>query len=63
MTESDKNKVVRRLEGKEYGRYEFKVTLAGYGKSPEEAWNEAVEGFYTDSGEYPEDYDFEEEDE
>jgi hypothetical protein len=32
-------------------RYEFTVTLAGYGSSPEAAWNDAVESFYDDPGE------------
>jgi hypothetical protein len=46
-------------------RYEFKVTLAGYGENPDEAWEDAVEGFCQDPGIYPDDDDydvFEEED-
>ena len=30
--------------------YEFEVVLHGYGETPEEAWEEAVEGFSMDSG-------------
>lgn len=29
--------------------YEFRVLLNAYGDTPEEAWNEAVEGFYKES--------------
>ena len=32
-------------------KYEFTVTLAGYGNSPEDAWNDAVESFCGDPGE------------
>lgn len=40
-------------------RYEFRITLAGYGSTPEEAWDDAIESFYDDSGSTPceEDYD------
>lgn len=44
-----------------WGRYEFTITMAGYGNNPEEAWNDAVEGFCLDSGDFPRDYTFEEE--
>jgi len=63
MTESDKAKVIRRLKGHEYGRYIFKLELSGYGHNPDEAWENAVEGFGMEPGEFPEDYDFEEEEE
>lgn len=45
-----------------YGRYEFKITLGGYGNSPEEAWESATEGFAQDSGACPDksEYTFEE---
>lgn len=33
-------------------RYEFKVTLLGYGGTPEEAWRDAIETFYDDPGLY-----------
>lgn len=48
---------------KKFGIYHFKVTLAGGGTSPEEAWNDAVEGFCQDPGCTPEkdEYEFEEE--
>lgn len=62
-TESDKRKVVNRLEDKTYGRYIFPITLSGYGKTPDEAWEESIDGFSQEPGEYPEDYNFEEEDE
>ena len=42
--------------------YHFQVTLQGEGNTPEEAWNDAVEGFYCDPGE-PEDHVLIEEDE
>lgn len=45
MTESDKIKVVRRLMDKNYGLYKFKLYLNGYGNTPEEAWENVVEGF------------------
>jgi hypothetical protein len=31
-------------------RVEFKVTLAGYGRSVQEAWEDAVESFQNDPG-------------
>ena len=34
-------------------RYEFTVTLSGYGDTPDEAWQDAVEGFTQDSGVTP----------
>ena len=63
MAETDKDKVVRRLTSKNFGRYIFPLKLSGMGHTPEEAWENAVEGFYDEPGEFPEDYDFEEEDE
>lgn len=44
-------------------RYEFTITLAGYGDTPDEAWENAVEGFSLDSGETPDEYTVEDEDE
>jgi hypothetical protein len=41
--------------------YHFTVILAGTGKNPDEAWNDAVEGFIQDSGATPEDYEIVEE--
>ena len=41
--------------GNGMNRYEFKVTLAGYGETPEEAWQDAIEGFYDDPGSYDDD--------
>ena len=46
-----------------YGRYEFTITIAADGKTPEEAWNEATEAFCLDPGCTPEDYKFEKEEE
>jgi len=43
-------------------RYEFTITIASNGTSPEEAWNEACESFCLDSGCCPEDYKVEEAD-
>ena len=34
-------------------RYEFTITIAGYGKNPDEAWEDAVEGFVLDPGATP----------
>ena len=31
-------------------RVEFKVTLVGYGRSVQEAWEDAIEGFQNDPG-------------
>ena len=44
-------------------RYEFKITLAGYGSTPEEAWNGALEAFGTGLEDIPEEYTVEETDE
>jgi hypothetical protein len=33
-------------------RYLFPIILSGFGKTPEEAWEEAVEGFCQGSGCY-----------
>ena len=44
---------------KKFGVYHFKIILAGGGESPEEAWNDAIEGFCQDPGATPEDYEFE----
>jgi hypothetical protein len=40
--------------------YEFKVTLAGSGDNPDEAWLDAVEGFTQDPGPTPEPEDIQE---
>lgn len=37
-------------------RYEFTITIAGYGKNPDEAWRDACEGFELDWGETPEEF-------
>ena len=41
----------------------FDVTLHGYGETPEDAWENALEGFVQDPGEAPEPSDEEDEDE
>ena len=41
-------------------RFEFDLTIAGYGKNSEEAWRDATEGFSLDPG-GPEDFRMEEE--
>jgi hypothetical protein len=33
-------------------RHLFPIILSGFGKIPEEAWQDAVEGFCLDSGDY-----------
>jgi hypothetical protein len=35
-------------------RYFFNVEFSGVGNSPEEAWEDAIEGFESDPGEVPE---------
>jgi len=35
-------------------RYEFPITLSGYGKTPKEAWEDALEGFMQNPGVYEE---------
>ena len=35
--------------------WEFKLTLAGIGRTKDEAWNDAVEGFTQDPGSTPDD--------
>ena len=59
MAETDKDKVVRRLTSKNFGRYIFPLKLWGIGHTPEEAWENVVEGFCNEPGEFPVDYDFE----
>lgn len=44
---------------KKFGTYHFKVVLSGSGETPEEAWNDAVEGFNEDAGACPEKEDYE----
>lgn len=41
-------------------RYEFTITIGGYGSTPGEAWEDAVEGFTQDPGDTPETYTTEE---
>lgn len=41
--------------------YIFKVEMAGMGKTPEEAWEDCLEGFMQDPGIPPENYTVEEE--
>jgi len=41
---------MKRHEKNTFRHFEFKVTLSGYGKTPLEAWNEAIEGFYLEPG-------------
>ena len=36
-------------------RFIFTVHLSGYGDTPEEAWDDAVEGFSQDPGNFDED--------
>lgn len=44
--------------------YHFTVVLAGTGRSPEKAWEDAVEGFSDDPGVYSDsDYEIVDEDE
>lgn len=63
----DKYKIIKiecvKMKEKKYGRYEFTITIAANGKSPDEAWTEAVNAFCQDDGGCPDDYKFEEEDE
>lgn len=44
-------------------RYEFQITIAGEGDTPEEAWGNAVEAFQCDPGAAPEEFTVIEEDE
>ena len=37
-------------------RYEFTITLAGYGETPDEAWLDATLKFSLDPGSTPDDY-------
>lgn len=41
-------------------QYKFTITLIGYGDSPEEAWEDAVEATNLDEEPMPEEYDFDE---
>jgi len=43
-------------------RYEFTITLGGYGETPDQAWEDATEGFSLEPGETPSEYQVEEED-
>lgn len=38
-------------------RFIFPLELQGFGKNPEEAWADAIEGFTLDPGPYPEDFE------
>lgn len=42
-------------------RFDFVVRGAGYGNTPEEAWDDFCEAFAQDSGAVPEEYTVEEE--
>lgn len=44
-------------------RYEFTITLAGQGETPEEAWQDAVEQFSIDPGSPPDEYIIEDQEE
>jgi hypothetical protein len=35
-------------------RYEFPIVLCGYGTTPDEVWEDALEGFFQDPGTYDE---------
>jgi len=39
-------------------RYEFSITLGGYGDNADEAWVDAVEGFQQDLGATPDEDDY-----
>ena len=41
-------------------RFEFTITMAGYGEDKDEAWRDACEGFTLDNGETPETFTEEE---
>jgi hypothetical protein len=42
--------------------YEFPITLSGDGNTPDEAWEDAVEGFMLDPGITPDEFTVEDED-
>ena len=44
-------------------RYEFAITLVGDGNTPDEAWNDAVEGFMLEPGITPDKSEYTVEDE
>ena len=39
-------------------RYEFTITLGGYGATPDEAWEDATEGFSQDPGATPDESEY-----
>lgn len=41
-------------------RYLFTITISGEGDNPDEAWNEAIDGFAIDPGETPEKFEIDE---
>jgi hypothetical protein len=47
---------------KKYGWYTFTITMRGIGASPEEAWEDCLDGFTQDPGPAPEVDSFEPED-
>lgn len=44
-------------------RYEFNITIAGYGETADEAWEDACEGFSQDPGATPDESEYTVEDE
>ena len=44
-------------------RYEFTITLVGHGDSPNEAWEDACEGFMLDPSSTPDEFTVEDEEE
>lgn len=44
-------------------RYEFSITIAGYGENADEAWEDACEGFSQDAGATPDEGEYTVEDE
>lgn len=48
------------MELEKVKRYYFTITMSGIGDTPDEAWEEAVEGFVLEPGAHPEDFKVEE---
>ena len=40
------------METKTVNNYQFTITISGIGETPEVAWNDAVEGFTLNPGDY-----------
>jgi hypothetical protein len=51
---SPENGLANGLKKRGSMRYFFNVEFSGVGNSPEEAWEDAIEGFELDPGEVPE---------